>query len=57
MAAGCAEAGSAAADRLGSQLLLLVDGVAGRVAVGGRDRAAAAGADAKHAATTLLGRR
>lgn len=48
------EAGLRQPDRLGSQLLLLVDGVAGRVVVGGPGVAAAAVADARDAASILI---
>ena len=51
----CREAGHADAERLGSVLLLLVDGVAGRVVVHGHGAAAGAVADARSAAEVLLG--
>lgn len=50
----CAEAGLQRSAQLGSQLLLLVDGVAGRVVVGGPGVAAAAVADARTAASVLI---
>jgi AcrR family transcriptional regulator len=48
-------AGLAEPDRIASQLLLLVDGIGGRVLVEGREAAPAAVADASHAAALLIG--
>ncbi len=48
------DAGAPDPDRIASQLMLLVDGVAGRVVVSGPSAAAAAVADATLAARTLL---
>jgi AcrR family transcriptional regulator len=50
----CAEAGTTAPERRASQLLLLIDGVAGRVVVEGPQAAARAVADAADAAAVLL---
>lgn len=50
----CEEARLSDAPTLASQLLLLIDGVAGRVLVGGPSVAEAATADARFAAATLL---
>ncbi|MEU7467528.1 TetR family transcriptional regulator [Streptomyces sp. NPDC044984] len=50
----CAEAGTAAPELRASQLLLLIDGVAGRVVVEGPQAAARAVADAADAAAALL---
>ncbi|WP_159665532.1 TetR/AcrR family transcriptional regulator [Streptomyces mexicanus] len=50
----CTEAGAARPELLGSQLLLLIDGVAGRVVVEGPQAAARAVADAADAAAVLL---
>lgn len=50
----CAEAGTTAPERIASQLLLLIDGVAGRVVVEGPQAAARAVADAADAAAVLL---
>lgn len=49
-----ADAGRADAELVGSQLLLLVDGVAGRAVVGGAEAGRAAVADARAAAAVLL---
>jgi AcrR family transcriptional regulator len=51
----CAQAGTPAPERIASQLLLLIDGVAGRVVVEGPQAAARAVADAADAAAVLLG--
>ncbi|MGI3780339.1 MAG: TetR/AcrR family transcriptional regulator [Janthinobacterium lividum] len=51
---GCAAYGSRRPEVVGSQLLLLVDGVAGRAVVGGREAAHAAAAEARQAAEVLL---
>ena len=48
------DAGLATPERLASQLLLLVDGIAGRVVVGGRAAAPGAVADAELAARALV---
>ncbi|WP_217242473.1 TetR/AcrR family transcriptional regulator [Streptomyces sp. AC555_RSS877] len=50
----CAEAGTTAPELRASQLLLLIDGVAGRVVVEGPEAAARAVADAADAAAALL---
>ncbi|MFH8609633.1 TetR/AcrR family transcriptional regulator [Streptomyces sp. NPDC018029] len=50
----CAEAGTTAPEPIASQLLLLIDGVAGRVVVEGPQAAARAVADAADAAAVLL---
>lgn len=50
----CARAGCRAPELLGSQLLLLIDGVAGRAVVGGRAAGLAAAKDAREAAAMLL---
>lgn len=50
----CAEAGCASPDDLASQLLLLIDGVAGRVVVHGPEAAPQAAADATRAAGALI---
>ncbi|MBT2413286.1 TetR/AcrR family transcriptional regulator [Streptomyces sp. ISL-12] len=50
----CAEAGTAAPELRASQLLLLIDGVAGRVVVEGPQAAARAVSDAAAAAAVLL---
>jgi AcrR family transcriptional regulator len=54
MTAMAAEAGLARPDRLASQLLLLIDGVAGRVVVQGHSAASAALADATAVAELLV---
>jgi hypothetical protein len=51
---GCTAYGSRDPDLVGSQLQLLVDGVAGRAVVGGRRAARSAAADARQAADVLL---
>lgn len=51
----CEQAGTSAPERRASQLLLLVDGVAGRVVVEGPRAAARAVADAADAAAAVLG--
>ncbi|CAM5283052.1 TetR/AcrR family transcriptional regulator OS=Streptomyces alboniger OX=132473 GN=CP975_31640 PE=4 SV=1 [Streptomyces alboniger] len=50
----CAGAGAARPGRLASQLLLLIDGLAGRVVVHGPEAAAGAAADASDAAAVLI---
>ncbi|APY85137.1 TetR/AcrR family transcriptional regulator [Streptomyces alfalfae] len=50
----CARAGAVRPERLASQLLLLVDGLAGRVLVRGPKAAAGAAADAREAAEALI---
>jgi AcrR family transcriptional regulator len=52
---GCAAYGSRTPGVVGSQLLLLVDGVAGRAVVGGRAAAHHAAVEARQAAGVLLG--
>jgi AcrR family transcriptional regulator len=52
---GCAAYGSRSPEVVGSQLLLLVDGVAGRAVVGGRSAAHDAATEARQAAAVLLG--
>lgn len=52
---GCGAYGSRTPDLVGSQLLLLIDGVAGRAVVGGREAGHAAAAEARQAAELLLG--
>lgn len=54
LARSCREAGCRAPERVGSALLLLIDGVAGRVVVHGRQAARAAVADARATAEVLL---
>ena len=54
LTAGCAAAGCREPERLGSQLLLLLDGVAGRAVVEGREAAAEAAVQARQAADVLL---
>src|SRR4051794_30965162 len=54
LTAGCAAAGCRSAELVGSQLLLLIDGVAGRAVVGGRAAAQAAVVEARQAADVLL---
>ncbi len=51
---GCAAAGCCDPERVGSQLLLLIDGVAGRAIVGGRAAARTAAAEARQAAAVLV---
>ena len=51
---GCAAAGCTEPALIGSQLLLLIDGVSGRAVVGGRDAARAAATQARQAAEVLL---
>lgn len=52
--AGCAAAGCRNPGLVGSQLLLLIDGVAGRAVVSGRVAAQTAAAEARQAADVLL---
>lgn len=52
---GCRAYGSRTPEVLGSQLLLLLDGVAGRGVVGGREVARAAAVEARQAGAVLLG--
>jgi hypothetical protein len=54
LTAGCAAAGCRDPELVGSQLLLLIDGVAGRAVVGGRAAAQAAAAEARRAADVLM---
>ena len=54
LTAGCAAAGCRDPELVGSQLLLLVDGVAGRAVVSGRAAAQEAAAQARQAADVLL---
>jgi AcrR family transcriptional regulator len=54
LTAGCAAAGCRDPELVGSQLLLLVDGVAGRAVVGGRAAGRAAAAEARQAADVLV---
>ena len=51
---GCVAAGCRDPETVGSQLLLLVDGVAGRAVVGGRRAGQVAAAEARQAADVLL---
>lgn len=51
---GCVAHGSRQPELVGSQLLLLVDGVAGRAVVGGQAAARSAAAEARQAADVLL---
>lgn len=51
---GCAAYGSRTPEVVGSQLLLLIDGVSGRAVVGGRAAARTAADEARHAADVLL---
>ncbi len=51
---GCATAGCTESALIGSQLLLLIDGVSGRAVVGGGEAARAASIDARQAAEVLL---
>jgi AcrR family transcriptional regulator len=51
---GCAAAGCRSPELVGSQLLLLIDGVGGRAVVGGRVAAQSAAAEARQAADVLL---
>src|SRR4051794_28871643 len=52
---GCAAYGCRFPELVGSQLLLLADGVAGRAVVGGRSAGQAAATEARQAAEVLLG--
>jgi hypothetical protein len=54
LVAGCAAAGCRSPGLVGSQLLLLIDGVAGRAVVGGRVAAQAAAVEARLAAEVLM---
>jgi AcrR family transcriptional regulator len=54
LTAGCAAAGCRNPALVGSQLLLLIDGVAGRAVVSGRAAAQEAAAEARQAADVLL---